>query len=360
MNNEDLITILRNEKESALEYRRRRHADWKTNYTLSRDKVITNRLTQRQTVNIPLMKYGLGTILKDVNQMPTLYFSHTGNDKQREIFFNEYWKEVGTLNDDVLRDRVNKKQGMLFGRSFRKLNIVDGVFKQQIIDPQSILIDRYVDPIDIDTARMVAHVEIFKTLDEIVNNKEYDKNATRELAAHYEQENTTIELDENYARAESKRERLSDMGVTDMFSPVTGAKYIELNEIYRKEYDEDLDLEVIQLYTVAMMGDGMTILLKKPLYEVIGDNDEHYWYSHYPFTSLSVELDLTDFWNDSPADTLRQPNLVLNSWMSQLVENRTLRNFNMHYMMQLMRVSSHRHSALSHGDGMRCRVTLMN
>jgi hypothetical protein len=34
----------------------RRHDQWTTNDRLYRDTVITNRLTQRQIVNVPLMK----------------------------------------------------------------------------------------------------------------------------------------------------------------------------------------------------------------------------------------------------------------------------------------------------------------
>jgi hypothetical protein len=72
-------------------------------------------------------------------------------------------------------------------------------------------------------------------------------------------------------------------------------------------------------------------LFKKPLQEVIGETEDDFWASHFPYTSWAPDVERTDFWSDGPGDTLRQPNKVLNSWISQLVENRTLRNFNMHY-----------------------------
>jgi hypothetical protein len=37
-------------------FRERRHSQWALNYELSRDTVIVNRLTQRQSVNVPYMK----------------------------------------------------------------------------------------------------------------------------------------------------------------------------------------------------------------------------------------------------------------------------------------------------------------
>jgi hypothetical protein len=39
-----------------IRYRERRHPQWTDNYLLYRDTLITNRLTQRQSVNVPLMK----------------------------------------------------------------------------------------------------------------------------------------------------------------------------------------------------------------------------------------------------------------------------------------------------------------
>src|SRR3990172_703747 len=78
-------------KESALNWRERRHDDWTENYTLYRDKVTINRLTQRQSVNIPLMKQVIKTLLKDMDDPPLLYFDNLDNDKQKEIFYNENW-----------------------------------------------------------------------------------------------------------------------------------------------------------------------------------------------------------------------------------------------------------------------------
>jgi hypothetical protein len=51
----------------------------------------------------------------------------------------------------------------------------------------------------------------------------------------------------------------------------------------------------------------------------------------YPFVTWAEDVETQDFWSDSPADLIRTPNKVLNVWFSQLVENRTLRNFQMHW-----------------------------
>jgi len=48
--------IIQKDLESDRLWRERRHANWTLNYELARDTVITNRLTQRQSVNVPYMK----------------------------------------------------------------------------------------------------------------------------------------------------------------------------------------------------------------------------------------------------------------------------------------------------------------
>ena len=324
-NKESLLT---QEKELALQYQQRKHSDWTTNYTLSRDKVITNRLTQRQNINIPLMKYGLSTILKDINELGTIHFTNIDNNEQKEIFMNEYWKETQKRNKAVMKDRANKKQCVTFGRSFRKLNIVDGMFRFSIVDPQDILVGQYMDTSDIDSTPLLIQKEIFTTLEDIITNNDYKKEAIRMIKEHYDSEDRTVELDENAKRMASKSARLREMGL-DYADAVAGAKYIELNEIYRKETREGR--EQIILYVIALTGGGLHILQEKPLHEILGNRGNDYWYTHYPFTTLPAEVDNTDFWSDCPADTLRQPNLLLNKWISQMSENRMLRNLNMHY-----------------------------
>lgn len=52
--------------DSAVQHRERRHPQWSENYRLCRDTVITNRLAQRQSVNVPLMKETLRTIRANI------------------------------------------------------------------------------------------------------------------------------------------------------------------------------------------------------------------------------------------------------------------------------------------------------
>ena len=100
------LEMLKLNKKSGFKYRERRHEDWLDNYPLYRDKVVVNRLTQRQSVNVPLMKQTVRTLLKDVDDMPVLYFENLDNDEMAEVFLNEYWKVNCAASRKVLNIAV--------------------------------------------------------------------------------------------------------------------------------------------------------------------------------------------------------------------------------------------------------------
>src|SRR3954454_11034128 len=104
--------------ESDRRWRERRHPNWTLNYELSRDTVIVNRLTQRQSVNVPYMKKTLKTYLTQTNWPVDNYYEDKGNDKQAELFLNAYWDECAErLKLDILEE-VDRKQEWTYGRGF--------------------------------------------------------------------------------------------------------------------------------------------------------------------------------------------------------------------------------------------------
>ena len=325
------LEMLRRDKESYYNYRERRQEDWDENYTLYRDKVITNRLTQRQTVNIPLMKQTIRTLLKDVDDMPVLYFENIDNNKEAEVFKNEYWNYTVVKNNMELQDIVDKKQVFHFGRSFDQWQIVDGMVKMTVQDPMDILVDRYVDPTNIHSARGIVHTHIFRPLAVLENNKDYDQEAIGRLKAWYATEAGLIKLADNQKQLQAKNEKMRQMGVPDIDSPVLGETYVELSLHFKFRREAGENEDQIYLYVEA---DDMEILMKKPLEDVIDPNrncKDHFWKNHYPYNTWADDLERQDFWSDAIADIVRPSNKVLNAWFSQLVENRTLRNFGMHY-----------------------------
>lgn len=321
------LQMLRLNKQSGYNYRERRQEDWRENYTLYRDRVITNRLTQRQSVNLPLMKQTIRTLLKDVDDMPVLYFENIDNDGQAELFLNEYWRWTVDENKMDLKDIVDKRQVFLYGRSFDQMQIVDGKIKMTIEDPEDILVDRYMDPTDIDSARFLIHTHIFKTLKELESNPMYDKAAIEKLKQYYATEQGLIKSATNAEALSEKNQKMADMGLSDVDSPILGETYVELS-LHFCYYAEPGEEEQLYLYVEC---DDMQILMKKKLEDVIGKTEDNFWRNHFPYNTWSDDVERQDFWSDGIADIVRTPNKVLNVWFSQMVENRTMRSFGMHY-----------------------------
>src|SRR3972149_3573872 len=89
--NESLMDKLVAEKTAANELQKRKHEDWNENYELYRNKVRTNRLTQRQAVNIPLMKETIKTILSKIDDPPMIDWEELSGDENKELIFQEMW-----------------------------------------------------------------------------------------------------------------------------------------------------------------------------------------------------------------------------------------------------------------------------
>jgi hypothetical protein len=318
-------------KQDGYKYRERRQDDWTENYTLYRDKVTTNRLTQRQSVNLPLMKQHLRVLLNNIDDMPVLYFQNLDNDKQKEVFQNEYWKWTAEQNRMEILDIVDKRQDLFFGRTFDQWQIIDGAIKMSIIDPEDILVSRYVNPTDLHTSRFLIHTHIFVPLSSLKLNKDYDPHEVAELEKWYATDIGLIKAAENVDSLQRKNEKMVALGLVDVNNPVLGETYVELTMHFlwrdgEKDAEKQMMAKQIFLYIEA---DNHCILLKKPLEDVIGVTKDHFWRTHFPYNSWADDIDMQDFWTDGVADIVRTPNKVLNAWFSQMVENRTLRNLNM-------------------------------
>lgn len=313
---------------SAFNWQQRRHTDWKENYELYRDKVMVNRLTQRQSVNIPLMKETIKTILAHIDDAPAVTYESLSNNKQGELFLNEYRDWAWKMDKVEIKDVVDKKQVLLYGISSKRLMLDGGKICSEVLDPHDVLFDRYADPTDIDaTAKIIIVQHIYSSLSSLKKNAWYDTEAIKRLESFYATEAGLIKAAETARAAQEKNQRMQDMGVPDIDNPAVGELIIELTHNYVRVWDEKAGSYEIHL---AVKG-GSEILMDKPLEEVIGKTEDNYWRNHFPITTWSDDVERTDIYPDGVADIVRTPNKIANAWFSQLVENRTLRNFGMNF-----------------------------
>jgi hypothetical protein len=322
-----LLERLRAEKKAAFEFQARRHAQWDENYLLYRDKVQVNRLTQRHAVNIPLIKETVRTILPKIDEIPDVTFEDKGGDLEKEIAINAKWREDFDENMMEMIDYVDKKQVILYGRSYKKLNWIDGEFKPELKDIHDLLVDPKSSPLDIETAKYLIEPHIFRTLEEIVANEAYDKEARMKLKKKMDSGGKTAvqRSEQNKKMYEAREKRLQQMNdgkkfQDDIFANLDNAHIEELTQHFTQIWDDEKK-EFVR-YVILLADD--IILRAEPLKDAIG---VEFW----PFEGWADDIEATDNWSDSVVDMIRTLNQIINIWISQLIENRTLRNFGMNF-----------------------------
>lgn len=323
--NDELLIKLQAEKEAANKFQSRKHDDWNDNYELYRNKVKTNRLTQRQAVNIPLMKETVKTLLSKIDDAPNVDWKELGGNMDKELLYQEIWDNSFKENKLELIDILDKKNVLLYGISAKKLNINDKGVGVDVLDNFDIVYDPLMSSSRIETARFVIHQNIFRSIREILADKRYDKEAKKKLKIWADSEAGITQGQDNKEQFQKKMQRMQDMGLLDDEFPyyAGGDRIVNLTEHFTTIWNtkkKDWEKRVI------VYADNEIILLDETLEEVLGVD---FW----PFVIWSEDPETNDIYPDSVADLVRTPNKVINVWFSQLIENRTLKNFQMHWFL---------------------------
>lgn len=320
----ELLEKLIREKDIARKFQERKHDDWNETYELSRGKVRTNRLTQRQAVNIPLMKETEKTILSRIDEAPLIEWKEKSGDEMKEIIFQSLWDDFFREKNLEGVDMQDKKTAVRYGRPTKKIVPSDGFYPDVFaLDIFDVIYDPLMNPLDIETARFVIHQNIFRSLREILADKRYTTKGKNELKRWSASKEGMVQSAANKEEWERKQERLEAMGVTsDEFPLFAGGDVIvNLTEHYTNVWDTKTEKFEKRVITYA---DDSIELLNESLKELIGIEE-------YPFITWTEDLETNDLWNDSIDDLIRVPNKLINIWFSQMAENRTLKNFQMHW-----------------------------
>ena len=318
-----LMEKLKSEKKSALEFSNRRYENWNENYELFRNKVKTNRLTQRQEVNIPLMKETIKTLLSRIDDAPIVDWKELAGDEMKEIIFQEVWNDdFDKLNLEGI-DIQDKKSCLLYGRAFKKLNWIDNKIDIRALDIFDVVVDPLTDPLNIETARFIIQQNIFRSLRDILADERYNTEGKEKLKIWLSSPSGIIQSSKDKQEWEFKLERLKAMGVDSSEFPLFagGDSIVNLTEHCTNLWNEKE--KKFERRVIVYANDSIELMNEK-LIDLIG-------VEFYPFITWAEDIETQDFWSDSVADLIRVPNKVINIWFSQLVENRTIRNFQMHW-----------------------------
>lgn len=320
VNYEKLIPQLDANEKADFNYQERRHSEWTENYQLYRDKVIVNRLTQRQSINAPLIKGVIKTVQANTDEFPDIEFDEQGNDKDKEIVFNELWKDFVIADKMEIKDVVDKKQDFIYGKTWTKFNLVKGRIVTEIKEPFDILVDRFGDPTDLETLDHLSEHGIYRTIAQLEANPSFDKAAIRRLKVFYGTKQGLLKAEEVTRLMEAKNERMAQMGVGDIDNPILGQTVVQLKLHLQKVYD----LADQKEHWHVIVKCDIEILFAKPLMDQMNID-------FLPYVTWSDDPERNDHYPDGIADIARTPNKLLNAMISALAENRILRNFGMNY-----------------------------
>lgn len=320
-----LIKKLKHEKDVAYKYQKRRHGAWLEIYELYRNIIRTNRLTQRQAINIPLMKETIRTIGSKINEDSDIRLEDKGGEIDKEIIANALWQRAVEDNSFALLDRVDKKQEQLYGRSHFVLNVdmeQDIPVTIAVKDVFELLVDPKTKPWDIDTARYTIETNIYKPLDEILTSDKYDGGAKGELKKEFDKRSPNGNPSTHYKKQQrAKNERMQSLGIESIEDLEGYDKIVSLDGHITYIFDKALKKHVRYYVLVA---DEKVILRADTLENTIGVD-------FLPYEGWADDLEITDYWSDGTGDLILVPNKTINSWISQYMENRTLRSFGMNY-----------------------------
>ena len=318
-----LLEKLLAEKKSGYELQKRKHEDWNDNYELDRNKVKVNRLTQRQAVNIPLMKETRKTLLSKIDDPPNVEWQELSGDEQKEIYFQEVWNEHLKSNNLEMIDVLDKNNVLMYGLSTKFLNVSKNGVEIGVLDIYDVLYDPLMNPWDLESARFIIRQNIFRSIREILADDRYSEEGKNDLRMWADSVPGITQGEYNKEEWEKKMERLRSMGVKSSDFPLFagGDRVVNLTEHYTRIWNttkQEFEKRVV------VYADDHIQLMDELLEDLIGVD---FW----PFVRWSEDPQILDIYPDSIADTIRTPNKVLNVWFSQLIENRTLKNFQMHW-----------------------------
>lgn len=318
-----LMEKLLAERKIAREFQERRHEKWLEIYELYRNRVRTNRLTQRQAVNIPLMKETVKTLLSRIDDPPITDFKEKSGDKFKELVFQELWNNQFKVNKIEWKDVVDKKNVLIYGVSTKILIPGDEGIDIEVLDPYDVVYDPKMNPVDIETANFIVRQNIFRSLRDILADERYSKEGKDALKVWAATDRGMVQSSENKETWEDKMERVRSMGVdSDEFGRFAGGDVIvNLTEHYTREWNSEK--KEFEKRVVVYAQDNIE-LMNESLMDAIGVD---FW----PMVYWTEDIESSDCYPDGVGDLVLVPNKVANIWFSQLVENRTLQNFNMHW-----------------------------
>lgn len=321
ISDDQISAKLRAFKEGAEDQRNKKIVKWDENTHIARDVVFVDRIKQTQTANVPITKETIKTMLANIDDSPDIQFESRKNDRHKEMMLNEYWKyNAFECNQLEIKDILIKKQMIMYGRGNVMLNIVNSRPVFEIVSNYDLLIDRNVDVTNIDSAQYICRERLYKQVKELENDPDVDQTALMAVKRSVSEKLGITKNQENANTTPAANKAQRNMGDVKIDDPAIGEAYIETNLQFMKLWDSAEKEWCIWVFLTCDWN-----ILKADKLENLMNID------FFPIESWGDDLELGDWYSDAPIDPVVNLNKIINVWISQFSENRTMRNFGMHY-----------------------------
>ena len=310
----DKITLQSSlEYEHALKYRQKREADWRTIDDLYYGKR-KKSLIARAQVHVPKMQGTIETFISKVDDDIYIHFEgQEEGDRPKALRLNALIRRDMNIGDWDLKDIVAKKEAALYGRTqFKKYSTNVNGFTDHldVVDCLDFLIDPLAGGLTpIENAYYLGQDNIIRSKAELLhekNNGVYDKQVVNELA----------------------KPILNDAGADNRYH--SKEHYRQSLNLSQAVLVSDDSIRLVEWYTTY--GGKRYYCLFDPqakkaircekLVDVFG-NDE------WPFATWAPFPRLTEYWTPGLGELIKEPNIVQNILLGQMLDNTAYRNYGM-------------------------------
>lgn len=176
-----------------------------------------------------------------------------------------------------------------------------------------------------ESSRFIVRQNIFRPVRDILADPKYSAGGKDDLKIWADSPEGITQSNKAREEWEKKMERIRSMGVNHSQFPLFagGDRLVNLTEHFTKVWDAKRGEFVKRVIVYA---NDTIELYNETLMDCLGVD---FW----PFVRWAEDPQIIDIYPDSVADLVRTPNKILNVWFSQLIENRTLKNFQMHWFL---------------------------
>ena len=298
------------EYEHGLEYRHKREQDWQTIDELYYGKK-KKSIVSRANIHVPKMQGTIDTFLAKVDDAPYIEFEgQEEGDRPGAARLNSMLRADSEAGDWELIDLLGKKEAALYGRTVtKKFATSENGFTDhhELIDVLDFVIDPLAGGIfPFKFANHCGQDNIIRSVNDLDDKEIYDQ---KEVGQMVKELHSDSDKDNKFRSLFNRRSALN----------LSDAVYISEESV-----------RLVEWYT-RFQGERYYVLFSPEHHRAvrIGTMKEVFGYAELPFSSWAPFPRAHEFWTPGIGELIKEPNIVQNIILSQMLDNNAYRNYGM-------------------------------